>query len=188
MSKLIDERMWERREGKTYAQGHAITPPGATWERKTPAQAQRREDVGSALLWAVGSWFVFGFLGLVLAIVKWEGEWLARGLVGGALIGALLWLALAVQWHRLLWKVERITGRDLDRDGHQGEPPRVVRVEIDERHAGGFSRRWGDLPVDEEKMVDVALAIDGGLLRELPGNNRELTPAGRAMMRQLLEG
>lgn len=116
---------------------------------------------------------------------------------------------------RLLWAREEWQGRDIDGDGTVGrpEPPRV-RVEW---HDPTTKRtKYIDLPATVEQLGRVAVAVlrNGkafsrpalrgtipqavyrrlasemvrrGLARDLPGNKRELTPAGRAILRKFLD-
>ena len=126
-------------------------------------------------------------------------------------------LVLFVAQHRaLLWQIESMTGRDLDGDQVIGEPETVVRVELVDKAAkqvrfvdlpvsdakladvaralntgSAFSR---PALVDQRRALSQgeyhALAkamLDAGLVRDLAGNKRELTPPGRALMRRLLE-
>jgi hypothetical protein len=135
--------------------------------------------------------------------------------VAGLSFGAS-WLWLLVDHRRALWSVERIVGVDLDGDGATGEPAQRVRVEVVENNGRQARIQYLDLPLSLDKLTDVAQAIleggaslsrralsdvltqteynnlgpalvESGLARDLPGNRRELTGAGRSMLRELLE-
>jgi len=62
-------------------------------------------------------------------VMLWQWEPLA-GLVGA--VGLLVWGWRIVLGDRLLWKLETVTGRDLDGDGTEGQPHPFVLTNRDE--------------------------------------------------------
>jgi len=124
--------------------------------------------------------------------------------------GVLVWFVLDTR--AALHRIERVTGRDLDRDGHVGTPPttRITIQDPDRKRT-----RFADLPLEDARLASVASEVLGngaswsrrslgsvlsqneyeqlssemlraGLLRELPGRRRELTGSGRALLRRLV--
>jgi hypothetical protein len=171
-------------------------------------------DVAVPLLQSLASGAMAG-LALIAPTVGWHWRWYVP-LLGACLITVGAWLLLILDHRRLLWTVERWTGRDLDGDGQAGPPPKpkTVRVEVAERARGHQTTRLADLPVSEELLTDVAIAVlrqgrglsRGGLshvlsdpayrqlrrsmleagLARAEGKQTELTPAGRAYLRHYL--
>ena len=149
-------------------------------------------DLGGAALWA------------------WSGR-IAAVFAVGTLASAVV-LFVAQTRRALLGQVERWADRDLDGDGVIGEPA-TVRVELHGPNKG--QQRFIDLPVELDVLRRVAVAVlhNGkafsrpqlagvlsqgqynrlaavmerrGLVARLPGNRRELTAAGRAVLRRVL--
>lgn len=100
-------------------------------ERRTPSrQASVSSDVGVPFLQSI-------ITGIVVAALIWmlagDGRAIA---VGFGVFSCVTWIALLVQSRSLLWRVEKVTGFDLDRDTHIGEPPpRRPTVVIDPERA-----------------------------------------------------
>jgi hypothetical protein len=203
-------------------------PEGMELESSTPA---RPADVIADLVVPLGQAAVTGALlaGLVVFLV-WE---LAPHLDGDPVkvwaglalgISAVAWLLLLADTRRLLWALERVTGRDLDRDGTAGPPgKRTLEVEVKE----GNRRRiigadW--LGMDDDRLILLAAhlvrggslaegalgkssaifpagindfrkvrgkLIEAGLIAQVnpdaPSQGHEVTPAGRAVFRRLVE-
>ena len=72
-------------------------------------------------------------------------------------ITASAWLVLLGQTRRLLWAVERLTGRDLDGDGQAGEP-QVIRVEV----TNGKQEVYLDLPGKPQALATLARGVLNG--------------------------
>lgn len=211
LPKQKNSSLWREREAWSAGISEAIEA-GSSYERREPIRiGDLRSDFILPLAQAVGCSIAAG----ILAAILWGSA--GAALRSAGVVFSLAWFLLLIDNRSGLWIVERITGRDLDRDGSIGRPARPVRVEVVDRE--GRSMRWPAMPLGEEKLRDLARAIvvtrspysrralcrdrqvltqneyenlsrallEAGLLRDLPGNNRELTPAGRAMMRQLLE-
>lgn len=199
---------WVHQEGLTVAMGKALQS-GGSYERKAPA---RVGDLRSDLFLPLGQAIVTALVGTIVGGIL--GGW-RLGAVAGGVMFAISWLLLLWDHRRAMWMVEYITGQDLDRDGAVGKPQRV-RVELVEDHRGGGRLRFLDLPITEAKLREVAQAvlqgnasfsrrglaevltqadyerlaramIEAGLLVDLPGNKRELSAAGRMLLRQMLQ-
>ena len=124
-------------------------------------------------------------------------------------------VAFVLGHRRALYQVEEWIGRDLDGDGYTGKPePPTVRAEVhdvDKRQT-----TYADLPAKKSELRRVAIAclyngrafsrpalagiisqrtynrlakamVNRGLAHRLPGNQRELSAAGRAILRRVLE-
>jgi hypothetical protein len=105
----------------------AAPAAGTAYERKQPAQRARREDVWVVALFSVGSMLVLWAAGVVLALVMMDGRWVRWMAVAGVGVGVVLWFVLMLESRRLLWLAERVTGRDLDGDGHTGRPEKASK-------------------------------------------------------------
>ena len=200
-------------------------PTGATYERRKPQRSATLEsDAVVPLVQSLASAAVAAIAGGAASAVTglWR-PWPVSGVFGvGAL--ALSWLVLLREHRGLLWDVERITGADLDGDGHAGRPievkPDTVRVEVLERERGNTRVRYVDVPLSDpelerlaagvlergvnfsrrsladaeileaERYSDVKDAMMGGDLLRYRGKGKhsglELSPAGRAFLRQYL--
>ncbi len=140
---------------------------------------------------------------------SWAGR-IAGGAAAVTLAVALV--RFIAEHRALLWQIESMTGRDLDGDGEIGEPETVVRVELVDKAAkqvryvdlplsddkvrdvaraclrlgAAFSRPalCDDMhALSQAEYHKLAGAmVDAGLARDLPGNKRELTGAGRAVL------
>jgi hypothetical protein len=200
-------------------------PIGATYERRKPQRSASLES--DALVPAIQA----GLSALVASIAGgatsavldvWR-PWPAAGVCGvGAL--AISWLVLLRDHRGLLWDIERVTGADLDGDGHVGQriqvKPDVTRVEVTEHRRNQTRVRYCDVPLSDpelerlaagvlqrgvsfsrrsladaeileaERYSDVKDAMMGGGLLRYRGNGKhsglELSPAGRAFLRQYL--
>ena len=180
-------------------------------ETRRPARlADLRSDVGVPLAQAAVTGVAIG------AVVGGLAGSVAAGLAASGGTFTATWLLLLRDHRRALWAIERIINHDLDHNGVVGEPPAppVVRVELAQRANGAESWRWLELPIDERKLRDVALAVrDGrpfsrrglaevlsqtdyerlaakmlsaGLLHDVGSNRRVLSAAGRALMRRVV--
>ena len=153
-------------------------------------------------------------LGGPIADLQGAELWTWAGRIAGT-TGALTWayttVQLVIDHRRLLWAAETT-----DADGHQvraRDVAPVVRVELSSNN--GQQVRFIDLPISDAKLRAVAVAVlrngrafsrpalagvlsqgdyhklaaalvNRGLARDLPGNKRELTAAGRAVLRRVL--
>jgi len=205
---------WTKRDGATMAIGDVAIPSGASWERRQPSgKAELIGDVLVPMLQAT----VTGIVGAMVGGLV--GGHLGAAAIGGAVSFGLSWLVLLVDHRAALWAIETVAGQDIDGDQVVGnpdpEPVSTVRVELAQRHPGGQRLRFVDLPIDDDKLSDVALAVlrngspfsrdglssvlsqteyrrlsgamvEAGLLHDLPGNRRELSASGRALLRRLV--
>ena len=179
------------------------------YERRDPhGRASLEANViiplATGLLFAVPA-----FLGLLLAKAD-----LRAAAAGGLVVFTVATALMLLKMVDLMAKVETWTRIDLDGDGIIGPPPTTVRVEVKEQQPAGWRMVYANLPIDDDTMSQVARAIltkrlpysrralsdiltqtqyealsdamiKAGLLIELPGQRRELTGAGRSLMRQI---
>lgn len=209
------------RESSWSSFGQHPSPQGHWAERiwETPSrQPTTQADVAVPLLQALASGLMAG-LALIAPTVAWHWSWYVP-LLGACLTMAGAWLLLILDHRKLLRTVERWIGEDLDRDGliagseQDPGPQRAVRVEVAERSRGHQRIRLAELPVSDEALTDVALAVlrqggnfsraglshvlsdptyrqlrrsmlQAGLARA-EGKHTLLTPAGRAYLRHYL--
>lgn len=209
----IDEHNagWQAKSQQVYPMGsggRVELAPGMTWERQTPARsAGVGSDVAVPFLQSAITACAGGIAGGVL--FGWPGV-----AIGGGVIFSATWLTLLRSHRAALWITERILGADLDGDDVIGEPS-TVRVEVVESNGRQARMQWLDLPISDAQLAEVARVIlvqeanfsrpgladvlsqneyhklalamvNAGLLVDLPGNRRELTAAGRALLRQTL--
>lgn len=82
--------------------------------------------------------------------------------VASVSITAGLWIRLMSNRNRLLWKIERITGKDFDGDGYVGEPD-TLRIEVSTTNEHGFrSLEFLDVPGDARRFRQFACAVLNG--------------------------
>jgi len=146
-------------------------------------------------------------------LLAWSAKLAATATVIALLVTVV---AFTLQHRRVILSiVEEQLGRDLDGDGVIGQPePPMVRAEVHDRDKKQTT--IADLPTSKSELRRVAIAVlrNGrafsrpalagvisqrtynrlakamvrrGLARDLPGKRRELTPAGRAILRHILE-
>lgn len=149
--------------GQWATQGQPL-PPGAELSRQEPARsASVAADVGVPLLQAaVTGGLVAGLLTFAAARLGYRGDLLT--LWGGVAlaISSVAWVALLGQHRRLLWAVEKLTGRDLDRDGQAGNPAKR-RLEVHVKEGGHTAIVGADwLGMDDDRLVRFAAALVAG--------------------------
>ena len=90
------------------------------------------------------------------------------------------WLVLLLATHKTLWRIERVLGADLDRDGAVGKPEkRLLEVEL---HAGKSTVFVGSdfLGIDDDQLLAFAAGITNGqgLAEGIWAKNRQAFPSG----------
>jgi hypothetical protein len=149
------------------------------WERREPVNRQRSliSDYVVPLLQAVTTGFFIG-LGAGFVIGSWSG-----GVGTGLVVTTGFWLLRQFDDRRLLWKIERIVGRDLDQDHHVGEPElepepsqptaRTVQIEHTNRKRNLYRLRFSELPdwLTDERLVPLAHAL---LVKQTKFSRRKL--------------
>lgn len=210
------EQRDRERDGWNAALGDALPMPlDASYEKRA---AGRTPTIYGDVLVPLAQAAICGLTGAIVGGLLFR-SWTAAG-VGAALAFVGAWVLLLASTRQLLYaveKLERLTGTDLNRDGHVGAPePRTVRVEIVEPSKAGGRIQYLNLPTPEPKLRDVARAVlatgapfsrrglsgvlsqdeysklsqamvSAGLAVDLPGNRRELTAAGRSVLKELLQ-
>jgi len=90
-------------------------------EQRSPSRsAEVRADVVVPLLQSA----VTGLAGVVAGLAFWG---VRGGLALGLAVFCVTWLSLLMDHRRLLWRIERVSHLDLDRDGVRGEPEVVAK-------------------------------------------------------------
>lgn len=191
-------------------------PAGVEWERVEPARAPEVSgDVVVPLLQALITGVVAFLVGIGLCLAL---GWAIRIALGaGVAITALAWMWLLMDHRRLLRRIKRIVNVDLDRNGYVGEPGERIRLEVSDPEERSISfldlplgeerlrsmarlALAGRLGVRDMRsvMTDTEWArardelLRAGLVRwrnpREPKLGLELTGAGRAVMKRILEG
>lgn len=88
----------------------------------------------------------------------WGGIW--TGLTWGTIaicgVSFFQWTSRSRDYNELLWRIESVTGMDVNNDEVVGKPePRTVRVEVQEGRGWKFS----ELPGDEQALYDFAVSV-----------------------------
>ncbi len=152
---------WQRQSWQSFATGpdvHSL-PPGASWVRREPARAPTGADVVVPAAWAGLTGVALGLAAIPVTVwQRWEWWTPLAVLAGGA---AATWFVLLADWRRALWRIEEMTGVDVDGDEQIGPPPiSTIRVEV----AEGRSMTFLDLPLDQARTTTLArLALAGRL-------------------------
>jgi hypothetical protein len=104
--------------------------------------------------------------GCLAGLAAWLYAWLMKspeawkwgaGVAVG--VAVLAWLSMLARWLNLTAPIERITRKDINRDGFIGAPP-VVRVEV--KSENGRQTQFAELPTSKEKMTDFARGVLDG--------------------------
>lgn len=91
-----------------------------------------RGSIGSGLLWGAATLFIVTF---------WQ------------------WISRSGEYNNLLWRIETITGMDVNGDEEVGKPePHTIQVEV----TNGKSSQWEELPGDEAALIEFAKSIISG--------------------------
>lgn len=168
----VQSAPWTRQEMDVYALGDVQLSSGATWYRREPAREPVREDVLVLVAWAGITGLAIGLGAVPLTMWQSWPWWTPAGVAAGGF--AISWLMLLADWRKALWRVEEITHADLDGDKIVGEPerkPDVVHIELEEQQQTGRRVRYLDLPVSDEEIHRVAVAV---LLHQRPFSRRAL--------------
>lgn len=168
-------RTTQRRAGLTVFQSSRRTifnsdtaastmPAGYTAERQSPAFLPTKES--NVIVPLLESLITGAFIGVsVTAVVIYQyGFWAGLTWGGVSLLGAsfVQWIRLTGNYRNLLWKLETITGQDLDDSGDIGPPapPPPIRVEVQE----GQSLKFADLPGDRAALIEFAKKVNSGIV------------------------
>lgn len=114
---------WQRSNVQAFASGAISVAPGVRYSRTEPARkASLESDVTVPLLQSLATGVFAGVVsGAISSIIDWN-EPAIVGLATAALSSGLVWAALVRDHNASLWKIEEITGVDLDGDGIAGKP------------------------------------------------------------------
>jgi hypothetical protein len=153
---------WQEKDQVTFAMGDAMVPAGTTLERKRPVGQPSQEHARANVLYVIGSFSVFFLGGAIIAVLLWEFNVFVWATFLGVLVAAVLWFALIWANQRLLWQVETLTGRDLNKDNSVGEPETVV-VEVWQKDDRGVKQmnKW-ELSMLVRRFLGRSFVIGGG--------------------------
>jgi hypothetical protein len=141
-----------------------------------------------------------GLLAGAVTIVVGQTEWRHTGSLGTLWAGitlfvtTLVWLYLLRDSRRLLWSLERWTGKDIDQDGEIGKPVEKQTIEVVVKQ-GGHQRiigaDWLGLSDDQIIMLAADLARGRSLAEGDLGKDTVIFPRGinqfRAVRSKLTE-
>jgi hypothetical protein len=170
-AQAADAHGWDRHEYTVFGSGvvRDAVYNGASYEKRRPVRAASvASDVVVPVLQSVVSGVVVGGVASGIAALTGAG-WAALlwGMgVGTAGLG-LAWLMILREHRSALWEIERITGKDLDGDGHTGRSVQKrgdpVTVEVVQRDERGRLRhiQWLHLPptVTDDTLTRLATAV-----------------------------
>jgi len=88
--------------------------------------------------------------------VSWPKPW-SLGLLIASLTQCAAWLISLARWHRWVYKLEDLTGWDLNRDGQIGNRPDPIRVEVIQQE--GRQVDFIDLPASQEQLISLASGL-----------------------------
>lgn len=148
-----------------YALGASVAP-GTSYMRQEPvAPATLEGNVAVPLLQSVISGVFAGVAAGGIAAIMEQPQSAIIGLITTSVTSGLVW-SVVMRWHNsLLWKVEEVTGVDVDRDGEIGQPRQTPVDRFDKRHNDGSPKRWklDWLPIapEETQRLAVAVVVDG---------------------------
>ncbi len=135
------------------------------YEQMEPA---REGSVHSDVLVPLFQSLITGFFGgAILALVTWyfiaqDAEYALYAFgISLVVIATVVWMGLLDDHKRLLWRVERLVGKDFDGDGTIGEPEHLV-VEIHRPGPYGENADFLHLGVDKERFTEFVRGILSG--------------------------
>lgn len=140
-------------------------PTGYTAERQSPAFLPTKES--NVIVPLLESLITGAFIGVsVLGVTMYNfGFWAGLTWGGVSFLGAsfVQWIRLTGNYRNLLWRLETITGQDLDSSGEVGKPeppPPPIRVEVQE----GQSLKFAELPGDRAALIEFAKKVNSGIV------------------------
>jgi len=116
-------------------------------------------------------------LGLSVGALAWvagHDRPAALGLLSASIIQSGTWLLSLSRWHKWVYRLEDLTGWDLNQDGRIGreDPPEPVRVEVIQDN--GRRVDFIDLPASQDQLVSLA----SGLITGIPLSENNWTGSG----------
>lgn len=135
----------------------------ASYERITPIDRLKPVDILTSLMDA-GVTFCLISLGIGGACWYWEAPYIiVPAISSGFLAGCLRYYGGLALAKSLLQTIESVTKRDLDQDGHIGQPPppqqHTVRVELKETNDQGSHYQFANLGLEPDKLYALAVAV-----------------------------
>jgi len=152
-------------------------------ERRQPAQqASFVSDVVVPLAQSLLTGVLFAsVVAFLFAVTEFKGNVLAIWFGVFCLVSLVCWLVLLGQTRSLLWGVERLVRKDLDRDGDVGRPQDVRTVEVVVRQGNSLRvvpAGWLGLGDDALQRLAVGLSNGRSLAEGDLGQDRTLFPRG----------
>lgn len=142
-------------------------PAGYTAERQSPAFLPTKE--ANVIVPLLESLITGAFVGVcTIAGVTWYRASFLDGLAWGgiSLLAAsfVQWIRLTGSYRNLLWRLETVTGLDVDGSGEVGEPeppkPPPIQVQVQQ----GQSWQFAELPGDPAMLHLFAQKVTGGVV------------------------
>jgi hypothetical protein len=126
------------------------------------------------MAWSLATGIALGFLS-VAPMLKWPETFpLWTPLAATSLGAGVTWLLLILDWRKMLWRIEEITGADLGKDDAKDEPKAKPTVRVEVKSENGRVIEYDDLPGTIEILREVAVAH---LVRGITLSRRELAGA-----------
>lgn len=160
---LGPEGGWQRQEWNNFAADLGPATPlsaGTSWHKREPARPPTAADVGVPAAWAGLTGVACSLLSIPITIWSEWPWWAPLVVLGGG--AAITWLMLLVRWQNLLWRIEEIIGIDLDGDKIPGYPAKQTPIQIEITDQNQKSIRFIDLPIADEQMQRIAIAMSNG--------------------------
>lgn len=121
---------------------------------------------------SVGLWIPAGqavitgfFIGLVVAITSIAlhfERWYLWGFLAWVMAQVIVWVILLTNWHKLVNRLEKFTGFDIDGDGDIADIPAPPPLRVDITEDDGRSVRFAYLPAPSDKLQKMASMILSG--------------------------
>jgi hypothetical protein len=123
---------------------------------------------------------ISGAVTFVVSRTDWYGSLLTLWLGVTVIVSCLAWVVLLMDSRRLLWAVERLTGKDLDGDGRAGQPEKqtIEVVVIQGGHQRIIGAGWLGLSDDQILMLAADLTRGRSLAEGDLGKDSMLFPKG----------
>jgi hypothetical protein len=167
----------------------------APWAQPTPwtpsdietSAPARAADIKADLLVPLGQAVVTGALvgglGIMAAVKVRPGiDAFAVWVIVAGLVATAVWVYLLIESRRLLWTIERVTGRDIDGDGEKGKPALPpIQVEV----TSGQKQVYLELPGKPEALAALARGVLAGRPMAEDSWSGRAGPFSRSEFRQI---
>lgn len=134
---------------------------GMSYTRRESARVPVKEDIIVPVAWSAITGIAVA--SMVTAFKVWLGWSWHWPLVACFASTSITWILLLVDWRAMLWRVETITGMDVDKDGSKGKPEEKPNSHVVEFTDHSKKKKaWIEMPVDEKMMLKIAKAYGSG--------------------------